>query len=140
MSSYYIPDTSPLFTYSPCTNCAESDGWQSAYSPRGDGYDQTLHQAATSNSTVSFNLTGQWSGTTRPWQLTLAVSIEFRTSSESGHCDAQYSLDGGEYMDGCAIGAFPRGRHTVTIRPRDGVQAMQFFGLGGTVPVGGDEP
>lgn len=59
MSTFSIVDTSALFAYSPCVNCAELGAWQSAYSPRGDGYDQTLHQAATSNSTVSLNLTGE---------------------------------------------------------------------------------
>jgi hypothetical protein len=65
MSAYYIPDTSPLFAYSPCTNCAERGGWQAAYSPRGDGYDQTFHQAASANSTVSLNLTGAVGRSTR---------------------------------------------------------------------------
>lgn len=61
---FYIPDTSPIFTYSPCTNCGEG-GWQSAYSPKGDGFDQTFHQTPTvlnggisssSNLTVGFNI------------------------------------------------------------------------------------
>jgi len=55
---------------------------------------------------------------------------------ENGQCDAQYSIDGGDFTNGCAIAALPSGRHTVTIRPGDGVQTLQFFGIDGMVPAG----
>jgi hypothetical protein len=57
-TTFFIPDTSPLLSYSPCANCAS--GWIAAYYTRADGYDQTFHEASTisNGSTVAFNITG----------------------------------------------------------------------------------
>lgn len=60
MAQFFIPDTSPLFDYSPCVTCAASAGWTSAYSPRGDGYDETYRETSGPDGTVAMNLTGMW--------------------------------------------------------------------------------
>lgn len=49
LSPFYVADSSPLLSY--------SGEWTSAYTPRGDGYDQTFHQASGAGQSVSFNLT-----------------------------------------------------------------------------------
>ena len=56
---YFVPDTSPIFSYSPCVNCATKGSWQSAYTARGDGYDVTFHQATDWNVSVAFNVSGE---------------------------------------------------------------------------------
>jgi hypothetical protein len=59
MSGFFFPDTSPIFSYSPCSNCGDPDSWQSAYSPRGDGYDVTFHQSPSASSAIQFNVSGE---------------------------------------------------------------------------------
>jgi hypothetical protein len=59
MSGFFFPDTSPIFSYSPCSNCGDRDSWQSAYSPRGDGYDVTFHQSPSTSSAIHFNVSGE---------------------------------------------------------------------------------
>jgi hypothetical protein len=53
---FYIPNSSPLLSYSPCVDCGPQD-WQSAYTPRPGGFDQTFHQITGQGNTISFNLT-----------------------------------------------------------------------------------
>ena len=55
---FFIPDSSPILSYSPCVHCGgQGESWQSAYTPRPDGFDQTFHQTTAVGHTVSFNLT-----------------------------------------------------------------------------------
>jgi hypothetical protein len=55
---FFIPNSSPILSYSPCVDCGgQGESWQSAYTPRPDGFDQTFHQTTAEGHTVSFNLT-----------------------------------------------------------------------------------
>jgi hypothetical protein len=55
---FFIPNSSPILSYSLCVDCGgQGESWQSAYSPRPDGFDQTFHQTTAEGHTVSFNLT-----------------------------------------------------------------------------------
>jgi hypothetical protein len=56
---FFIPDTSPLFAYDPCVDCASSSSWVAAYSSAVDGFDQTFHQTNVSESSVAFNISGK---------------------------------------------------------------------------------
>jgi len=47
------PFSSPMFTYS-------TDDWTEGYAAQPNGFDQTLHMAASSGSRVSFNLAGTY--------------------------------------------------------------------------------
>ena len=55
---FSIPDTSPVFNYSPCEACGSSGTWQSAYQAQGDGYDATFHQSSGEDFVVTFNISG----------------------------------------------------------------------------------
>lgn len=54
LTPFYIPDSSPLLAY------GGPGEWKAAYTPRGDGYDQTFHQASEAGQTVAFNLTCEY--------------------------------------------------------------------------------
>ncbi|WVF69795.1 hypothetical protein IAT40_004574 [Kwoniella sp. CBS 6097] len=128
---FFIPDTSPLFDYSP------SDAWTAGYRPKGDGYDQTLHR------------TGRYEeGTTIALNVT-ATALRFQTISPKNGCNIQYRLNAGQWTDGCTITKegnnvqdLPTDRsHQLELRPKvsegegSGGGEFEFMGVEGDLPI-----
>ncbi|WVO16531.1 hypothetical protein L204_104210 [Cryptococcus depauperatus] len=136
-TSFFIPDTSPIFSYSPCANCQGKSSWTAAYTPRGDGYDQTLHMlspsASSVDSLIGVNITAS----------ALRFNLGLGTSNE---CKVEYRINGSSWKDACApekdqnyvVSDLPAGLHQVELRPKvdsaagsTGQNILQFYGLGG---------
>ncbi|ORY33124.1 hypothetical protein BCR39DRAFT_332826 [Naematelia encephala] len=77
--------SSPLFSYS--SSGSNSSSWTAGYARQSDGFDQTLHLATSSDSTISFNLS--------------ATSITFLIPSYSG-CTATISINSSSPTSACA--------------------------------------
>lgn len=67
----------------------------------------------------------------------LASSIELKTGQDGGQCDAAYSLDGGDFTDGCTISDLSKDLHQVEVRPANGSDSFRFYGVSGDVQLGG---
>ncbi|OCF39411.1 hypothetical protein I317_06785 [Kwoniella heveanensis CBS 569] len=77
-SSFSVTDSSPLFSYGSSAGSSSSSTsfspWTAGYALQSDGFDETLHLTAQSNSTISFNLsacasTSQSTSETIPFSL-----------------------------------------------------------------------
>ncbi|GFZ47751.1 hypothetical protein JCM24511_05498 [Saitozyma sp. JCM 24511] len=133
-TAFFIPDTSPLLSYSPCAECAS--GWIAAYYTRADGYDQTFHEASSisNGSTVAFNIT--------------ASSLSFVTDAAT-LCSGSYSINGSGFSSACdnALNSLPGGTHQVIFQSNtstttstsaagsgsDSTIEFRFYGVSGTV-------
>ncbi|WWD00603.1 hypothetical protein V866_007538 [Kwoniella sp. B9012] len=128
---FFIPDTSPLFNYTP------SNSWLGAYRAKGDGWDQTFHTTASGDAVVSINLT--------------ASSIRFQTSSSSSlstddkdggeECEAEYRINGTDWSDACPKDSdkyvkegLPWGLHMIELKGKNG-GGIEFMGLEGELPM-----
>ncbi|OCF32603.1 hypothetical protein I316_05783 [Kwoniella heveanensis BCC8398] len=123
---FYIPDTSPLFSYTP------SDAWTAGYRPKGDGFDQTVHRTSQydEGTTISLNIT--------------ATALRFHTSAPTSGCNLQYRLNYTQWTEGCTISKegnnvqqLPGGLHQVELRPKrsEGGGSFEFMGVEGDLPI-----
>ncbi|RXK34754.1 hypothetical protein M231_07996 [Tremella mesenterica] len=118
MTSFFVPDTSPLWTY--------GAGWNPAYARRADGYDQTFHQATASGSQVFVNLTS----------TTFQIS-----SSTTSSCSFDYSINGSSFQSSCPGGStqglidnLPLGEHQLSLRLAAS-GGVELYGIAGQVPL-----
>ncbi|ORY30396.1 hypothetical protein BCR39DRAFT_558675 [Naematelia encephala] len=116
--TFFVPDTSPIFSYLPCVDCDDQSTWISAYKVGGNGYDVTFHQAGSINSTIAFNIS--------------ASSFIFSTGGDtSTSCGAEISINGSAYTANCDSGKLGQGIHQVQVRSANENSGMQFYGISG---------
>ncbi|ODN82212.1 hypothetical protein L202_02501 [Cryptococcus amylolentus CBS 6039] len=136
-AQFFIPDTAPIYAYSPSSSSSSlssslsgssnsSASWVAAYSPRGDGYDQTFHLAA-GDASVGINITAS------------ALSFSLSSSNKSSTaCPAEYRINASSWSSACpslnqdfVVEDLPAGLHQVELRAVEGEGQLEFMGLGG---------
>ncbi|ODN94353.1 hypothetical protein L198_05212 [Cryptococcus wingfieldii CBS 7118] len=130
----FIPDTAPIYAYSPSSSSSSSSSvssnssasWVAAYSPRGDGYDQTFHLAS-GDASVGINITAS------------ALSFSLSSSNKSSTaCPAEYRINASSWSSACpspnqdfVANDLAAGLHQVELRAVEGEGQLEFMGLGG---------
>ncbi|WWC67963.1 uncharacterized protein I206_101882 [Kwoniella pini CBS 10737] len=130
---FYIPDTSPLFIYTP------SNSWLGAYRPEGDGWDQTFHTTASGDAIVGINVTAS--------SIRFQLSSSSTTSSlsskrdESTSCSIEYRINGSDWSDACLPTNnkylrtdLPFGIHLIELKGKND-NGMEFMGIQGELPI-----
>ena len=137
---FFIPDTSPIFTYSTCPTCDVStrQEWQSAYSPRGDGYDVTFHKTKRADAVVNFITTGEPLTRISHSVVLICAALTIAIhSSLDGSCAASYSVDGSSFSSGCNV-TLDGQKHDVSIQPQAESSVFEFYGVSGTSKLASD--
>ncbi|WVQ76053.1 hypothetical protein IAR50_005690 [Cryptococcus sp. DSM 104548] len=130
-TQFFIPDTSPVFAYSLASSSSSSSSsnssasWVAAYSPRGDGYDQTFH-LGTGDASVGINITAS------------ALSFSLSSSNSSLPCPAEYRINASSWAAACpsvdgdfVVQDLPTGLHQVEMRAVEGEGQLEVMGVGG---------
>ncbi|TYJ52941.1 hypothetical protein B9479_006453 [Cryptococcus floricola] len=142
-TQFFIPDTAPIYAYSPSSSSSSSSSssgssnssasWVAAYSPRGDGYDQTFHLAS-GDASVGINITAS------------ALSFSLSSSNKSSTaCPAEYRINASSWSSACpspnqdfVADDLPAGLHQVELRAVEGEGQLEFMGLGGELDLADD--
>ncbi|EAL18379.1 hypothetical protein CNBJ3020 [Cryptococcus deneoformans B-3501A] len=175
---FFIPDTSPIFTYtstssslsntfnatSTSTSSKGTDitdsavaevkgegGWIAAYSPIGNGYDQTFHYGqgvisgnfsasalkfytsskSSNSSAASLSCPAEYRlNASSTWSSACASSSSSASADEKENGKGDGEGDGDEYV----IDNLPAGTHQVELRSVGG--NVEFLGIGGLLDVG----
>ena len=136
LTPFYIPDSSPILSYS------GPGGWHSAYTPRGDGYDQTFHQVSGPGNEVAFNLTCEYTHlslhSVRPSRDEadkVAAGFTVSHATVAPGCPLEYSINGTEFRSTCdergGLKDLKYGLHQVVLRTGN-VTVFQLFGVVGS--------
>ncbi|WVQ93156.1 hypothetical protein IAU59_000220 [Kwoniella sp. CBS 9459] len=87
-SSFSVTDSSPLFSYGSSSSASSSASpWTAGYALQSDGFDETLHLTAQSNSTIGFNISAS--------SLTLLIP-------NFDSCQATISINSSSPIPACA--------------------------------------
>ncbi|WRT69125.1 uncharacterized protein IL334_006109 [Kwoniella shivajii] len=136
-SSFFISDTSPLFSYGLLGGLGDSSSpWTAGYARQSDGYDETLHLSSTTNSTVAFNVTASSLSLLVPSFDNCQATISINSSYPISACSIPVSSSSSEVIP-FTLYNLPQGLHNVLWNSGTipiGEQVI-FWGIDGIRPI-----